>query len=232
MYIDHIKAGDRVDIHMGLKSTVDWSDAYVSRVEAVVGKNKVVIYAPMHLGQEVRLAVNAACTVRFSSKRGYIRFRARVTEHIREENILFIVLRLSGEGSRTQQRNFFRYECAMAVKFYIYNENEKPANGEPPDTKPADDKLHDGIVLDISGGGIRLATRPVMAEGVLLRIILPLNPDQEPLLAFGNVRDRQEKTQAVYPNQYHVQFTALSKIEQERIIQFIYNQQRKSLQRR
>jgi c-di-GMP-binding flagellar brake protein YcgR len=247
---------------MGLRSTINWDDAYVSRVEAVVGKNKVVINAPIHFMQEVRLSINATCVVRFSSKRGYIRFKARVIEHIFENNMVFIVLRLSGEGSRTQQRSFFRYECSIPVKFYIVKEEEDPAEkkaadntasdekntgNEPNDESLPDEKPYDGIILDISGGGVRIATRPFITDGVLLRIPLPLypaawmgrgsdaeppTPEHETLIVFGKVRDRQEKKDAAYPNQYHVQFTALSKIDQERIIQFIYEQQRKSLQRR
>ncbi|MDR1665062.1 MAG: flagellar brake protein [Clostridiales bacterium] len=220
MLIDAIKTGDRIDISLETSiALIDWTKAYVSRVEAVVNKNKILVHVPFAQGRPVRIPVGSGCTVRFSTERGILRFFVKVNEYLVEENFLLVSLKLTSEGEKIQRRDFFRFNCSIAILFFPLNEN-----GETDEMFPKE-----GIVRDLGGGGMRMLSRNIISDGTMIRANLQLG--SESIIVFGQVLRREELPNAMISNQYRIKFAAMSTLDQDKIIQYIYNQQRKNLQR-
>jgi c-di-GMP-binding flagellar brake protein YcgR len=89
--------------------------------------------------------------------------------------------------------------------------------------------MHDGIIRDLGGGGMKMMSAQNVAEKSLIRVMLQLN--NEYIMVFGEVLHRVRGSDAILPYQYGVKFAGMSKADQEKIIQFLYAEQRKALQR-
>jgi c-di-GMP-binding flagellar brake protein YcgR len=219
VFIDQVKTGDRVYISVGRSLHVDWKQAYISQVEAILEDNRMLIQAPTHMGAIVRLSVNEDCNLCFITGRGKILYNARVAENIVEDGLRYVALRLIGSGEKMQLRDFFRFNCSIPIYFYLLDEE-----GEPADPGPKS-----GTVRDIGGGGMRMLSKVFIEPKTMIRAMLQLN--NEAILTFGHILFRDKLENAAAPYQYRIKFAAMSKIDQDKIIQFIYNEQRKSLQR-
>jgi c-di-GMP-binding flagellar brake protein YcgR len=220
MLIDAIKTGDRIDISLEtLISKIDWGKAYVSRVEAVVNKNKILIHVPIIRGAPVRIPVGSSCVVRFSTERGMLRFDVKINEYLIEEKFLLVSIKLTSEGEKVQRRDFFRFNCSIPILYFPLNDN-----GETDEKSPKE-----GVIRDIGGGGMRMLSRDIIPDNTIIRAMLQL--DSESIMIFGQVLRREELPNAMISHQYRIKFAAMSTLDQDKIIQYIYNQQRKNLQR-
>jgi len=122
------------------------------------------------------------------------------------------------DGEKVQRRNSFRFTCSLQITFNIvYDDGEQSAKTE-------------GLVRDLSSGGIKMVTLLNVPENALLRIDLFLDDDY--VMAFGQVRmKRFSPDNPKYPYTYGISFEALPESEEERIVRYVYNEQRKLLKK-
>lgn len=87
-----------------------------------------------------------------------------------------------------------------------------------------------GVIVDISGGGLRFVSRQPFQEGniLYLRFRLPFNDkEKEFKLAARVILSREiEKRQNEYENR--VKFLYIDNITREEIIKYIFNEERKN----
>jgi c-di-GMP-binding flagellar brake protein YcgR len=217
LLIDNIKTGDRVEItQQSIKHDVRM---YITQVEAVMDRQTVLVYAPISLGEVVRLPTDSSFHMQFISDKGIFRFNARIDAYVTVENFEMIRFNLLDKGKRTQRRDFFRFNCAITVTFAVIDKD-----GE--DKNPI---MIEGLVRDLGGGGMKMYSAYELKERSFLRIMLQL--DNEYIMIFGEVLHKVYNRDGTLPFQYGVKFAAMSKTDQEKIIQFLYMEQRKSLQR-
>jgi c-di-GMP-binding flagellar brake protein YcgR len=214
-----IKAGDRLEIIVEKRVPIIWKEAYTSKIEEVLDKDRILIQAPMQKGRLVRLTLGSLYTIRVNTGSGFLQYEARATEHLREGRIDLLVLSLASQGEKTQRRDFFRYNCAIGMQFYILDDN-----GEPVGTS-----THEGLIRDVGGGGMRLASNERIPDKAIIRFTLPLPRDE--LMIFGQVLRGEHNAGSVHAYQYRVRFTAMSAAEQDKLVQFIYHEQRRNLQK-
>lgn len=217
MLIERVKNGDRVEITAvgpnGDEAT------FKTKVETVLDKNRVIIQAPIEKGRNIKLPKEMKYSVLFISDLGMFRFGALVTDYMTVDGFNMVTLKLTTEGERVQRRDFFRFNCNIPVEFIMLNEE-----GEQEGTA-----TQEGVIRDIGGGGMRMQSAFSMEEASRIRATLQL--EDESILAYGQVLHKQYSPGTKPPFQYRVKFTAMSNTEQEKIIRFIYNEQRRSLQR-
>jgi c-di-GMP-binding flagellar brake protein YcgR len=139
---------------------------------------------------------------------------------LKVDNFKVIRFLLTDKGERTQRSDFFRFNCAIQTKFTVISRKD----GE--DTSAA---MMDGLIRDLGGGGMKMYSKHEVWENALIRMMLQLNDDF--VMIFGEVLHKKHDSNGTLPFQYGVKFTAVAKNDQEKIIQFLYNEQRKSLQR-
>ena len=219
MSTNEIKAGDKVEISLERKAVIEWDKAYVTKIEEVVDDGVVLIHAPMQKGRTVKLPIDAPCSLRISSDRGFYLFSARILEYFTRENFDVYSFKLTTKGEKTQRRDFFRFKCAIEVNYVVLKDN-----GEP-----NDEGEKEAMIRDMGGGGLRLLSKEIIPKSVIIRIILLLDTNE--FMIFGKILRSEYNVHSVYPYQYRVQFTAMTTAEQDKLIQYIYQEQRKSLSR-
>jgi c-di-GMP-binding flagellar brake protein YcgR len=217
LLIDNVKTGDRVEITpMSMKNE---ETSYMSIVEAVLNRQIVLVHAPTHGGAIIRLSSEINYFLQFMSGKGFFKFRARVNELLTIDGFKIVQFYLLDKGERTQRRDFFRFDCAIPTKFVA-------VDNEGMDQDPV---MMDGLIHDLSGGGMKMMSANEVKEKAFIRVMLQLN--DEYIMIFGEVLHKKYNRDSVLPFQYGVKFAAMSKADQEKIIQFLYMEQRKALQR-
>lgn len=217
MYINNIKTGDKVEIaykHYGAEA-----HAYTSKVEVVLGKDRVLIHAPISRGALVRLPKDMKYLLRFILPKGVFRFTAEINDYLVVDGFDIISFRTLDSGDRMQRRNFFRFNCSIPTTFTLVKEYEED-----------EERLqYDALIRDMGGGGMKMVSRHCIEPNVMISALLSLG--KQDILVLGEVLHRTEVPDAAMAYQYGVKFAALTKHEQEKIIQFLSTEQRKLLHR-
>jgi c-di-GMP-binding flagellar brake protein YcgR len=208
--------GDRVEITQ--LSIRHGERTYNSKVEAILGTDVALIYAPMEKGRALRLSDKDGYSLLFISERGVFRFRAKISSYVEVDKFQVIRFLLTDKGERSQRREFFRFNCSIGTKFSLINKE---------DGEESSKEMEDGIIRDLGGGGMKLMSAYNMKENIVIRLMLQL--DEAHIMILGEVVHKKQNAKAMLPYQYGVKFMALSKADQEKIIQYLYNEQRKSL---
>jgi len=128
--------------------------SYTSRVEDIRG-DRIVLAAPMYKGTLVKIN-SGKVNVRFVHKDALYVFESDVLEQ-RAMPIPSLIVRVPKEVKREQRREYVRVPWLIMAKFLVLSEDE--INIQYRDyPKLWEEKLFDifdGVIKDISGGGIR-----------------------------------------------------------------------------
>lgn len=217
---NNIKIGDRLEISLLKDRKI--GKVHVSQVEEILSNNNLLIHMPISYGQLVKLSTKERYGMLFFTDRGMINFEAEITGFKKEAEFSYMVVHIISEGERMQRREFFRFSSLLPLKFVVIDENPKK-------DVPQEETLLDGIVKDLGGGGIRFVTNESLDEKVMVKCVLMLNDNC--LITVGKVLHKQCFPKANYKYQYRIEFAGISPSEQEQIIQYIFNEQRKIIQR-
>ncbi len=217
MLFDNIQIGDRLEISL-VHERSSLSKTHVSQVEEILGENRLLIHVPISYGQLVRLNTNERFYMLFFTDKGMIRFEGEINSFSNEGDLHFMNITLLTDGERIQRREFFRFTCLLPIKFSIIEEYGATTEADPR-------TLYDGIVKDLGGGGIRFVSNRDVSEKSQIKCILMLGDDC--LILMGKVLHRQFFPKSNYKYQYRVEFVGTILTEQEKIIQYIFNEQRK-----
>ena len=214
-----IKLGDRLEISINNSETE--TNTFTSHVEDVLDKNQIIIHMPIHGGRLFKLSRREEYKVIFFTDKGMYKFEANVLEHRLEDGFNFTVLKLKDKGVKIQRREFFRFTCLIETQFSLYEKNNTADKNIV--------KVFDGIIKDIGGGGIRFVSNEKLDEEDIVKVIIYL--EDELLIAKGRILQCQHFPKLTTKFQYRVEFIGMQKSEQEQIVQYTFEQQRKLLQK-
>ncbi|MDR1689599.1 MAG: PilZ domain-containing protein [Clostridiales bacterium] len=226
MLFDNIKAGDRLEITKKNSKPNIKPATYVSQVEEVIpAKSQVVIFSPISYGEIIRIDKDEY-TMLFYCEKGMMQFSAVGITNVKDSGQSFAVLKLTNKGERIQRRYFYRLDCIIPFKFGIL-ERDKMNTAKRKDL--FSNVSLEGIIKDISGGGIRFLSNEEIEANMYICCIIPV--ENEVLLPIGRVLTKQHFPKSNYKYQYRLLFEAILPEDQERIVQYVFNEQRKTLGR-
>lgn len=213
--IKSVKTGDRAEI--GFKGSDGDRRRLATIVEAVIGK-EVLILMPMSVGAMVKLPINSGFEARFYTGTSVIVYDVTILEHPIIDGIYLTRLRLDSAGEKIQLRDFYRMNSAIEFSFSLAKEQ---LDGND------DLKLYKALTKDLSGGGMSFVTDLEMEDKTEIYANFVL--DGEYIVVLGRAMGKQKAENAAYAYLYRCQFLAMPDLEQEKIVQFINNQQFKTL---
>ena len=176
-------------------------------------KNIVLIHAPASSEIYEKLPNDEEYSVKFVGKNGIFGIKASINKKLPEGNPQFFELKLFGCVKYMQLRDFFRLPCTIPFNYSVLTAN-----------KPG--KIHEGIIKNLSGGGIKIVTRLEMAADDTIRFSLSLGNDTYKLT--GKIKHKDHYSFAMKPFVYGVMFTGMTKTVQEKIILYLHNCQLKN----
>ncbi len=214
--IENIKTGDRVEI--AFERDTSHQKTYVSMVEHVINKQQLMLHMPVSYGKIIKLPLVENYVITVYTDGGMILFNARIESYTKEEQFNVMIMNLTSGGEKKQRRGFFRFDCLLPIQFTYLNEDGVESSAVQ------------GIAKDISGGGIRFVSNEDVPDKVNFKVVIMLNDDF--LITVGKILVKQTFPKSNYRFQYKAQFTNMNAEEQEKIVKYIFDEQRKMMQRR
>lgn len=164
------RLGDKIDIQLvqqlemqsrgELEGTIR---TYKSSVFDYISDNEMEIAMPTENGRMVLFQVGLRCKLLFYTKKGLYTCTAVVQKRYKKENFFVLAMQITSNPVKFQRREFFRIDCMLEIRYVsitedvakfptteaLFTEVQKPEYM---------DEFKNGILLDLSGGGIRFST--------------------------------------------------------------------------
>lgn len=207
-----IEVGDKIELEvqqlMGEKQ-----EKYISKIQDVSDTGEITILAPMESGRIITLELNQNYGMCVYTSNGLYRCEVAVTERIRDDKLYLIKLEVQSALQKYQRRQYYRLDCMLT---FHYKDDH---NGE----------WEEGIILDISGGGIRFTSKKQLLDkkGVINHLQLNYDQEESHLYLSGVIVDSSNlrAQDNIYENR--VVFDEITIEEREIIIKFIFEEERR-----
>lgn len=214
------------DLSIGLKLELEvYNDldeiikpSFVSQLEWVEDENNALIAAPIHEGVIYPVRIGSMMNVFFIQKKEDYRFRARVVNRGRRDNIAMLDIEIVSEIQRIQRRQFFRFECTVPIKYRVLDYLD-PEYEKTPFKKT--------FTRDLSGGGLCLIADEKIESNALVECIAVLGENKN-VSFFGRVlRSIAREYENKVSYDVSVEFKKIENRDREAVIGYIFREQRK-----
>lgn len=216
MVNNFIAIGNKLEI--SIKDEID--RCYLSQVQEIKDDRNLRIYAPIYEGKIVPLTIDDKYEVLFINLSGCYQCQFVLKNRIKKNNDYLMDIEIINKLEKIQRRDFFRFKCLLSMK-YIKLPKEIDYNDE----KKALDIIDDGIIKDISGGGIRFVSSNIMEKGDIIQSII--NLDNAFISVDCEIICKTITNNDYYKFEYRAKFIYFLEVDREKILKYIYGEQRK-----
>lgn len=213
------------DIPIGTKMELNVTDpiegkldiGFVSQIEGYIDENAFRISAPIYETKIYPIRVNSHIEAYLYYKSNQIyKISGYVANRLIVDDIALLDLRVTQKIQKIQRRQFFRFSCSIPIIMY-----EQQSKG-------LEDEIKEiiGHTIDLSGGGLSTLTVEPLSVNKELKGKLEL--DAENFIDFSGEVIRCVKNVVNDELKYisSISFTNIDYKKRERIVGFIFNQQR------
>ena len=203
---------------------------YKSTVYDVSEDGKIMMVMPMEKAKMVLLPVEGEYEVCFFSHGGMYNANVRVVDRQKINNTYVLITEMITNLHKHQRREYYRFNCIVEMLTKELAKAEEEAFGKQLGYLVSETDMKRGVIVDISGGGLRFVSRQPFQEGkvLYLRFKLSINDQEKEFrLAARVVLSREiEKRQNEYENR--VKFLYIDNTTREEIIKYIFDEDRKN----
>ena len=240
-----ISLGDRLEITKPMTEenkkelTADKSvfiKPMISQVYDIIDETRLRIAMPIVEGRVIPLSINARFDVCFFASGGLYKSRFVVMDRFKENGLYILVIELVYEQKKYQRRQYYRLECAMDIEYLVVEEDvvelikdDENVIRETLDNNP----LSKGIVIDISGGGLRFASRERLESGsiIIIKLDIAISNTKSVYGVLGRIllSNRMPNNDIMY--EQRMEYTDIQSNSRETIIRYIFEQERRMRQK-
>ena len=228
-----ISPGDKLEmrstVSVVLPDGTEGVKTYESSVYDITDDGKIEILMPMEKQKLVLLPVDGEYDVCFFTSGGMYRVNVRIVDRQKINRTYIVVAELITNIHKFQRRDYYRFNCVidMAVREMSYEESKAFRDGLP--DLVSDEGMTRGVIVDISGGGLRFVSRQPYRAGAILimEFLLPISEIETPfrlaakVMYSGEIENRESE----YENRVKYEF--IDKNTREEIIKYIFDAERK-----
>jgi len=213
-----LSIGEKVNVKTLNKSH---NNIYVSQVTDICEDEIIEISFPIHKNKAVYFINGEKLLLVIAKQDAVFEFEAVVVGK-KYENIPIIRLKVVSEPTRIQRRNFYRLKIIKPIEYRMINKSEG--------SEEEIIKYNEGILLDISEGGLRFCTNKEMEESDVLEMIVGIGINRS-LKLNGIIVRKEYNADKSGMYEYGVRFSEINKQAKNLLIKFIYEEQRKLLKK-
>ena len=203
--------------------------AHRSRVLRVLTENRVEVAMPIANGKLILLPVNGEYDMYFYGDNVVYQCNARVADRYRYNGQYMLVMDLTSNLRNYQRREYYRFSCALEMDSRELGEEEEIAVAAQEELLPAL-PLKSSVIVDISGGGLRFVAYYAYEVNslILCKYRLQIDGREKEYRLVGKVLavNELEKEPGVFD--HRVQFVNVDPQDREEIIQYIFDEARKT----
>ena len=189
---------------------------------------KIVAAMPISEGHIVPIEPGSRMHAYFYTVKGIFSCEILVTERGKEGNIYIMEVECTTELKKFQRRQFYRLPCTIEGYFRKLTDTEllrfQHDNIVPEDTQDVDK----GIIVDISGGGLRIMTEKPLEKNnyIYIRFPVEMNIGNRDIEVVGRVILSLESPNRKDCYDNRIQFKGISHELRETVVKYIFEQQR------
>ncbi len=245
-----ISIGDRIEL-VQTRSAVraKISDSrYASQLLDYDGIRTIKISTPIYEGKMVPLEVNDEYELCFFTSKGMYRCQAKIMRRYREKKLFVLQMQMISQLTKFQRRQFYRLDCMLDFEYRVVSEEEKAlqdllmTDAFPDETtrQTYEKKLRDmrqnwedARMTDISGGGMRFQCEEDLVADTHLKAKLPLSgvAGIEFIQCNATVIATITLSGGAKPYEARCQFESMDKKTQEKIIKYIFEEQKRRIRK-
>lgn len=227
-----LKVGDKIELEkIGPTSfSMDSSQKVIlgSQIYDILDDETLSIAMPIVEGRVIPLSVGSRYEACFYASKGLYQTRLIVKERKKQEGLFILIVEVQSELKKFQRRQYFRLSCTMDMQYKILTEEEVANFQGGQEEIIMDTGFHDGVALDISGGGIRFTSEEKLENDNMVLVSLEIPLDKQSIyLMMGKVI-----SSGLIPNksglyEHRVEYQELDKKIRENLIHFIFEEERR-----
>ncbi len=233
MLSKYVAPGTRLEIQAVDRSrSVDDTErkkVYQSTVYDILSEDKLEVFMPVEKTKLILLPVDVEYDLYFYSSYGLYQCFARVTDRYKSDNKFILVFELTSNLRKFQRREYYRLSCALDMNCRLLEKEEIEAVDKRDGFLMEGLPLKRGIIVDISGGGVRFVGEYAYELNSLICCTYHLaidGKDKEYTLIARVISVKEiEKKQGFY--EHRAQYINIDTVEREEIIRFIFEEDRK-----
>ncbi|MCR4716928.1 MAG: PilZ domain-containing protein [Lachnospiraceae bacterium] len=220
-----LNVGDKVDIvsTQPVKEG-ERKPVYLSQIVDIENSTQLKIIMPTLGTRVVPLEANKRFNCTFYTSKGLYAGDFVVIERSRDGSMPVIKLEIRTALKKVQRREYYRYDCMLPMKYRIANKDEKISLEELKELQ-----WFDGVVVDLSGGGMRFVVPASIPKDAYaqFKLVLEIKGAYKEFYLYGDIISAR-----VSPNNNRVfecrtQFMKITEAERDQIIGYIFEQERK-----
>ena len=207
---------------------------YKSTVYDILDDGKVEIVMPMEHGKLVLLPVEGEYEVCFFTNGGMYRAEVRIVDRQKINTTYVLITELISNLHKYQRREYYRFNCVIEMQAKEMTKSETDAFGKRLGYLISENDLIKGVIVDISGGGLRFVSRQSFAPDSVLYLKFSLNigGKDKPFTLAARVISSKEIENRINEYENRIKFLYMDNITREEIIKYIFDEDRKNRKNR
>ncbi len=245
-YWENIEVGNKLELYPLAQNPGKQGRLYLSQVQDILGGGELEILMPMEKGKTLLLPKDMKFIVTFYTSGGMYQGECIVKDRYRTGTIFLLVIQLLSRLSKKQRREFFRLDCRQEVGYRPIDNKEAILRekiridrfNSPEEKEECVNQLWDleekaewipAVMLDISGGGVRLRTRKRenMEDYLMLRMRLYIEGQMKEIDLEVSVVSRANVVNESQMIELRCKYLNITSQRQEMIVRYIFEEQRK-----
>ena len=207
---------------------------YSSKVFEILSEERLEILMPYEQRKLVLLPLDSEYTMYLFSENGIYECSARIVDRYKTSNTFILVVEILTPLKKHQRREYYRYYCALEMAVREISEEEYALLDDHSMEFSQELPFDKGVIVDISGGGLRFISTKRYTEGALLycKYMLPDDEEQKMYEIVGEVLNviPVEKRPGYF--EHRIQYHNIDNRKREDIIRYIFEQERKNLKKK
>lgn len=239
MVTDFLEIGNKIDICSMDKSEIRQAEngkvpILASRLEAIDDNGELVIQMPVYKGKIILLSLGLRYELMFYTRRGLYRGVCQVVDRYKEGNIFMVKVVLKSGLNKFQRREYFRLPCIIGMQAYPLSKEEAMNLDEEALLRHVSDEtvattVFNGVIVDISGGGIRFISEQKQEENDCLAVQFMLQNEtvNQGVIVVVSVVGCNQAAPNVERYEVRAEFMHLGAKIRETIIKYIFDEDRR-----
>lgn len=202
---------------------------YRTKVFDVLSEDQLEVMMPIEKGQVILLPVDGQFDLCFYAMKGLYQCYARVLDRYKSNNVYIVVMEITSNLRKHQRREYYRLGCAIDVEFRALDPAEIAAVEQDRFLPIPGVPLKKGVIVDISGGGMRFVADSSFNVGDMIYCTYTLytKAKEKQYRLAGKVLRSQELSDRPGSYENRIQYVNIDVDEREEIIKYIFEQERK-----
>ncbi len=230
-----INIGDKLDLkkiegHLSVDPDKE-TPIYISQVLDEADNGDMLVAMPISEGKVIPLNVDDEYDTTFYTKAGLLNCRMLVSGRYKKDALFLLALRQLTDLKKIQRREYYRLSCRNSLKYRMLSADERKEVelGRPSNAQVEEDEWKKGIMLDLSGGGIRFVSASKEEINSMLQVCFEYSIDNENKVMYAYAHllrsERNENNSAIYDQR--IKFYRMDREDREQLIRYIFETQRK-----